>query len=526
MSLLASDRQARLEDLLVIVDELRDAVSDRDRKLAELSTIVELKKAQYEDLKRLIFGTKSERVVPEDPGQGLLFNEAERDSSLAPGNDTIQIIKRRVGNRGGRRRPAKELERVEVLHDLSSEEKSCPYCGAERKRIGEERSEEIEIIPARVVVTVHVRPKYGPCSCEAFARNKEKPIILAPAPAKIASGSMFSNHTAAFFVVSKYADGLPLHRQEKIISRMGLTVSRGTMARLVIRVGSALAPIIEAMRRDIRGSPILGMDETVVQVLKASTTESRMWVARGYCTGRPILLFVYNDSRSGDVAESIVGSGFTGFLQTDGYGGYTRIGKRPGIVHVGCWAHIRREFYNLFSSEEKRPLVTTILSHIRELYRIERRLREALEKHVISVEEFTATRKNETAPVFDTILSWLHEQESSVPPRSAPGLAIAYALGQYNRAIRYVEHPLLTPDNNAVENSIRPFVVGRKAWLFCDTIDGAWASATLYSLVETAKANGHEPYRYLCYLFDMLPLATTPEAIQALLPYRLCPTDY
>jgi transposase len=531
MALLATDRKANPEELLAIIEELRDVVFDRDQKIAEYGTLLEHERTKYAELQRLIFGAKSERVVSEDPKQELLvFNEAERDAAQVPEDVRVQTIRRRVGKRHGRKRPSPEFERVEVLHDLPEAEKLCPCCGRERTQIGEERSEEIQIIPAHVVVHEHVRPKYGPCPCEEFEFSGAKTIAVAPAPAKIASGSLFSNHTAAFFLVGKYADGLPFYRQEKVIARMGLSVSRGTMAHLAVRIGSALGPIIDLMRRDIRGSPVMRMDETFVQVLKepgkAPTSESRMWVAMGYREGRPILLFVYNDSRSGDVAEAIVGSGFSGFLQTDGYSGYSRIGKRTGIAHVGCWAHIRREFYTLFESEEKTPLTAAILAHIRALYSIERRLRRDLNEGCLSVDEFTAKRKDQTAPVFETIRSALHEQEAVVPPQSSLGKAITYALGQYNRAIRYVEHPLLTPDNNPVENAIRPFVIGRKAWLFCDTPRGAWASATLYSIIETAKSNGHEPYRYLCHLFDRLPLATTSAAFEALLPYVMKPTDY
>jgi transposase len=531
MALLAIDRKANPEELLAIIDELRDVVSDRDQKIAEYGTLLEHERTKYAELQRLIFGSKSERVVSEDPKQGLLvFNEAEREAAQVPDEEHVHSIGLRVGKRHERKRPSAEFERVEVLHDVPEAEKRCPCCGRERVRIGEERSEEIEIIPARIVVHEHIRPKYGPCSCEEFELSGAKVITIAAAPAKIASGSLFSNHTAAFFLVGKYADGLPFYRQEKVIARIGLSVSRGTMAHLAVRIGTALGPIIDLMRRDIRGSPVMGMDETFVQVLKepgkAPTSESRMWVARGYREGRPILLFVYNDSRSGSVAEAIVGSGFSGFLQTDGYSGYTAIGKRPGIAHVGCWAHIRREFYTLFESEEKTPLAAAILAHIRTLYSIERRLRSAFSEGQMSSDEFTAQRKLETATVFEKIRCWLHEHEPIVPPQSSLGKAITYALGQYNRAIRYVEHPLLTPDNNPVENAIRPFVIGRKAWLFCDTPRGAWASSTLYSIIETAKANGHEPYRYLCYLFDKLPLATTPAAVEALLPYVLKPTEY
>jgi len=515
-----------VDELRTLVESLRQKLDENIRRLAETETLLEREKAKYEDLKREIFGRKSEKLGESDPAQGELFNEAERDAGTAPDEERVQVVRRRVGKKGGRKRPAPELERIEKLHDLSDDEKLCPCCGKERPRIGEDRSEEIEIVPARAVVTVHVRPKYGPCFCDGFEEKGAKAIVQASPPSKILPGSMFSNRSIAFFLVGKYADALPFHRQEKALSRIGLDMARGTMARIAIKVGSALAPIIALMQRDIRLSPVVRMDETPVQVLKENGrppgSESRMWVAMGYREGRPILLFSYNQSRSGKVAEAILGD-YRGCLQTDGYSGYTKLGSREGITHVGCWAHIRREFHHVYESQEHSPLALEAIKMIRELYHIEATHREKLEAGTITAGEFLARRKADTAPVFARLLSWLHQKRSQVPPRTPLGEAIAYALGQYDRAVRYVEHVLLTPDNNLIENAIRPFVVGRKNWLFCDTPDGAWASSTLYSIVETARANGHEPYRYLCYLFENLPRAASPDAIEALLPYRIKP---
>jgi transposase len=431
-----------------------------------------------------------------------------------------------VGKTGGRKRPAPELERIEKLHDVCDEEKRCPCCGKLRPYIGDDRSEEIEIIPARAVVTVHVRPKYGPCSCAAFTDRGDRAIVQATSPEKILPGSMFSNRTIAFFLVGKYADALPFYRQEKMLARVNLEVARGTMARIAVRVGSALGPLMACLQRDIRTSPVVRMDETPVQVLKERGkppgSESRMWVAMGYREGRPLFLFSYNPSRSGKVAEAILGE-YQGYLQTDGYAGYTRLGSRAGITHVGCWAHIRREFHQVYESQERSPLALEALKMIRELYHIESTHREELEAGRISQGEFLARRKADTAPVFERIQSWLYEKHRQVAPRSPVGEAIRYALGQYDRAVRYVEHVLLTPDNNLIENVIRPFVVGRNNWLFYDTPEGAWASSTLYSLVETARANGLEPYRYFCYLFDALPRVRDQNQIENLLPYRINP---
>jgi transposase len=520
-----------VEELRAIIVSMQ-AVFDSIRRQYEVG-VQELRKvqAENEDLRRQLYGRKSERVEEPVRGQGNLFNEAEKDSSAIPEPPTPTILVRRsIGKKRGRKHPGAHLERVEKVHDLSENEKCCPCCGKERPRIGEEKSEEIEIIPAHAVVTVHLRPKYGPCHCEGFSECGGKPIITAPAPAKIVPGSSFSNGSIASFLVAKYVDALPFYRQERIVSRYGLEVGRGTMAHLAIAAARRLGPLIELMQRDIRASPVVGMDETVVQVLKEidrkPSSESRMWVARGYQEGKPILFFSYSPSRAGAVAASILGDTFEGYLQTDGYSGYTAIGERPGILHVGCWAHIRREFHKIYRSQEKSPLAFEMINLIRKLYSIESHLRDLFKKDQITAEEFCARRQADTDPVFKTIHEWLYATIDRVPPRSSLGEAIKYALGQYERAIRYVGHPLLTPDNNALENSIRPFVIGRKNWLFYDTPDGAWAGATLYSIIESAKANGHEPSRYLRYLFDNLPCAKTDDDLERLLPYHLQPQQY
>jgi transposase len=539
MAAISYKKQASPEELKRQNEELRQAIAERDITIAEQSQELQAAKLYLETLKRLLFGKKSERVAEPAAGQGLLFNEAEADggqaAAAAPAEAAApEPVKRTKAAHSGRRRPAGELKRVEVIHELCEADSACPWCNCPRPKIGEERSEEYEVIPAQVIVKVHVRAKYGPCQCDDFAGHDEPAIVTAPGPVKIAPGSLFSNGTAAFIIVNKFCDGLPLYRQEALFARMGLQLARGTMARLVIRVAKALEPLLNGLRRDIRGSPVLGMDETEVQVLKEDgrppSAPSRMWIARGYTAdelAKPLVWFAYHDSRSGDVAEAMIGSGFSGFLQTDGYAGYKRFGKRPDIVHVGCWAHIRRKFHEQYASAEASPLAATALDIIRKLYAIERRWRTQLGENKVTQDEFLAGRRAETEPIFDEFLAWLQTTFKTVPERGGLGQAISYALGQFRRAIRYVDHWLLTPDNNAVENAIRPFVIGRNNWQFMDTPAGAAASACLYSLIETAKANGHEPYSYLCHLFTALPLvADDPAAVSRLLPYRLDPKCY
>lgn len=527
---LPADVEALRILVLKLAGELEGERIQSERKIAELEIRLDDALLLNQKLNRMAWGRRSERLHEGDHRQLGLFNEAEQEAPTAPEQELKPPRQPRGRQGGGRRRPPAALERVERLHDLSEEKRQCPCCGKPRPRIGEDRSEEIEIIPAKAVVVVHVRPKYGPCSCDGFDDEEDRAIIQERAPAKIATGSVFSNRTIAQMLSAKFVDGVPFHRQEKVIARMGVDIGRSVMARLAIRTADRLGRFFELMLGDIRGSPVVRMDETPIQVLKeegrSPSTESRMWVATGYCEAGEIVYFRYASSRAGAVAKDIIGDEWRGYLQTDGYSGYTALGEREGVDHVGCWAHIRRKFHELYVLQGKQGHLLEILTLIKALYEIERDLRERGEREEIDIQWFQAERSARAKLVFTAISTWLTTQHALVAPQGPLGKALTYTMGQFDRAIRYVEHPLLTPDNNPTENAIRPFVIGRKNWMFADTPAGAAASASLYSLIETAKANGHEPYRYLCHLFDTVPRIEGDEALAALLPYRLDPQSY
>ena len=271
------------------------------------------------------------------------------------------------------------------------------------------------------------------------------------------------------------------------------------------------------------------MDETRVKVLNDGREPpgrmSYMWISRGYRERRPIHLFRYHPTRSGEFAAKLLKE-YRGYLQTDGYSGYSRIGMSPGISHVGCFAHIRRKFHEAWETAGKTGTAVEALELIRRIYAVESDLRARLESGSIDAQAFLAKRSGRVEAIVAEFRSWLGSASRSVAPQSALGKAVAYALGQIDKAARFVEHELLTPDTNAAENAIRPFVVGRKNWLFSGNELGAHASAGIYSLIETAKANNHEPFRYLAHIFDHLPLCRSTEEREALLPYRLFPSDY
>ena len=249
-----------------------------------------------------------------------------------------------------------------------------PCCGKARREIGEERSSEYDLVPAHLVKIVHIRKKYGPCACTGFTESEATSVITAGGPAKIVKGSDFTNRTIAFFLTGKYADALPFYRMEKVLERSGLVIPRATLSNLAISVGRSLGDLIELMNRDIARSPVLLMDETTVQVLKTGEGppgKSYMWVALGYRDGKPIRRFAYHKNREGSFADKLL-QGFSGYLQTDGYGGYLHLEGRPDIVHVSCFAHIRRKFVEAVKVANNQSKAQEAVDIIAKIYRVER----------------------------------------------------------------------------------------------------------------------------------------------------------
>jgi len=504
--------------------------SARDIKIAELEKKLTWAEEKYRAMELRYFGRKSDQYSPAEDKQNRLFDEAEEHfSEISPPVEIKIHVPAHERSKRGRKPKQVATERVEILHDLSEAEKRCPCCGKSRPSIGEERTAEYDLVPAHVVERVHIMKKYGPCTCELFKASLGPKIIAAAGPAKIIKGSDFTNRTTAFFMTAKYADAIPFYRMEKMLARDGLIVSRAALCNQAVAVGRAIGDLIEAMGRDILQSPVILMDETTVQVLKDERgppgRKSYMWLSRGYSDRKPIHLFRYHETRSGEFAASLL-EGFSGYLQTDGYSGYNRIGESPGIVHVGCFAHIRRKFREAWETAGKTGIASEALEIIRRLYAVESECRSRLDAKTIDSAAFVEERRVRIEPIVAEFRDWLDRGTRAVAPQSALGKAIAYAVGQLDRASRFLEHELLTPDTNAAENAIRPFVIGRKNWLFSGSPLGAHASAGIYSLIETAKANGHDPFHYLAYVFDQLPLCKTSEERESLLPYRLSPSSY
>jgi transposase len=508
----------------LLVEQARRA-NKLQEEISELKLKLLVAEDKYEVLRRRFFGSSSEKRRKEEDNlkQGMLFNEAETYAEEASKPEKKTRVAAHERRAPGRKPLPAQLERREIVHALSDEERTCPSCGAVRPEIGQEVREELEFIPARFVVNRHILKKYGPCQC----KECHKPIIQAEGPAKLIPGSSFSNHTIAFFLTSKYVDAQPFYRMEGILSRWGIEASRASLCKVAVSAGRALGELVEELRKDLKASVVLQMDETVVQVLheknRSAQSKSYMWVARGYSDRKPIVFFHYHASRAKEIVQQFL-AGYQGFVQTDGYAGYDEVGHTPGVTHVGCLAHVRRKFFD--AEKQGSTEASQALSQIAELYHAEGLLRTRYEQGELTTEEFVSLRAQEQGQRLSAMKAWLVQKQGQSPPSLAFGKALSYALGQWERIERYLLHELLTPDTNSIENAIRPFVIGRKNWLFSNTPLGAHASAGIYSLIETAKANGHEPYHYLCHLFDKLPKAKSLEDKRALLPYRLAPGSY
>ena len=341
-------------------------------------------------------------------------------------------------------------------------------------------------------------------------------------PAQPIPKSMASPGTLAHVATAKYVDGLPLYRQEQQLKRIGVDLPRSTLAHWMVKAGHLVQPLINLLRDRLLSHDIIAMDETRLQVLKEPgrrpQSQSYLWVQRGGPPDHPIVLYDYDPSRSQQVPIRLLDD-FSGYLQTDAYEGYNAVINRNGITPLGCWAHVRRKFDEALKTQagmtpEKREasLAAQALRNIQALYSIERETRQLTDN------ERQIVRVNRSLPLLDEFRVWLDQHIPIVPPRSALGKAMNYAHKQWPKLTTYTGDGRLCMDNNLTENAIRPFVIGRKNFLFCDSVAGANASANLYSLIETAKANGIEPYAYLKIIFTELPQANSLEEIEVLLP--------
>lgn len=502
------------------VDSLKEIVVDLQGKIDGYDRENHLLREQVRLLRAQLYGRKSEKPVADGPQPLPLFDMPEPEGSDDELAEEIHVPSHSRKKRGRKVLP-KNLPRIEVVHDIDEQDKVC-NCGCELKKIGEESSEQLDIIPAKARVIRHIRPKYACPGCEGVQGNGPT-VKIAPVPAQLIPKSIAGPGLLAHMLTGKFIDHNPFYRQEQQLARLGVEISRTSMCRWAMQVASACQPLLNLLQDEVLGGLFIQADETVLQVLRepgrSPASKSYMWIFRRGDPKRPVLIYQYHPTRSGEVVRSFLGD-FQGTVQTDGYSGYDFLDHVESIRHIGCWAHVRRKFMDVVKAHGKKRrtgAVDVALAHIRKLYALEKRAR----KQEYSPKQIFELRQEKAGPILDTFKQWLDKKKLQTPPKGLLGAAIRYTLNQWPRLIGYIEDGHLCIDNNMAENSIRPFVVGRKNWLFSGTPEGAEASALLYSLIETAKANKLEPYTYLRHIFDRLPAATSLEDYEALLPWNI-----
>jgi len=518
------------EEFAALQQALADALRHKDSLTGELRVLRaerDLLQEQLNRFKRQLFAAKNEASGAQ---KDMFFNEAEAEGAKAEPSaeetdDKVDVPAHKRAKRG--RKPLDPaLPREVVRHELPEGERTCPHDGAALTEIGVEVSEQLDIVPQQVRVIRHERVKYACPCCDGSIR-------LAPRPAQVIPKGLFTESALAWIATSKYLDGLPLYRQAALLGRFGGTdIARNTLAASIVRVGQATQPVVNLLRDELLDAPLIFGDETELQVLKepgrAAQAKSYIWAQMTDGSGKdgrgpPIRLFAYSPSRSTKTAlELYAGIRQGAVFMTDGYEVYDAIADAHRLVHLGCWTHCRRYFIEALQALPKGKrgpdqLPVRFIALIGKLYHVEANAR----RDEVDAQELGRRRQQLSVPVLADIEALLLANLNTVLPKSLLGQALHYMAAQWPKLKRYVQDGRYSIDNNAQENAIRPFVVGRRNWLFADTVAGANASANLYSLLQTCAVNGIDGYRYLRALLTALPEARTADDYAALLPWRV-----
>lgn len=402
-----------------------------------------------------------------------------------------------------------DIPREIILYDIPEAEKICG-CGASLVQIGEEITEQLKYIPAQLSVLCHVRPKYACKPCQENIKIAPMPILLLPK-------SMATPELIAHTIVAKYGDHLPLYRQEAIWQRLDIDLPRSSLCGWVLKIAELCAPLIQLLQKNMLMHSYVQADETTVQVLdevgRDNSQKSYMWCYQSGNLKKPSIVFEYQETRGGYHAETFL-KGFKGYLQTDAYSGYNWTQDHTEIIAVFCMAHARRPFAELVKLTKTPGLAAEAIKFFKKLYAIEKEARE----NNLSNEARYALRQDKAPLILKAFKQWLDHHLPKTTEEGKLGKAIRYCVKHWTELTNYLKDGQLEIDNNAVENSIRPFALGRKNWLFTGSPRGAKASAILYSLIETCKANQVEPYQYFCAMLHRIRLCKTEEDYQKLLP--------
>lgn len=516
------NRKPTIDELRALVAALQAENQQLTQRICDLEEQLRL-----ERLRR--YAPRSEKL------KDRLFNEAEQaageneegnDVDMAGVPDTgLPDAHKPEPKKPGRKPLPEDLPRQRIEHDLPEDQKVCPCCRNRMHRMGETVSEQLHI-EVKATVLQHVRAKYACRHCDRTGLTT--PIVMAPMPAQPLPGSVATPSTLALVLANKYVDGTPLYRLAQALARANVSISRGALGNWVIRSADLhLLRLYEVLKQKLRSQPLVHGDETWVQVLKEdgrdAQAKSFMWAYRsGQDSEQPVVLFDYQPGRGQEHPQAFLGD-YRGLLMSDGYDAWRTL---DGATHLGCMAHARRKFTDALKARKKPggpPLQA--LKFFETLYEVERLARQTPGDGETRADYTLRLRQQHSLPVLVAFKKWLDDQAPKVLPESLTGKAISYARNQWEYLTRYVHDGLAPIDNNVLERDIRPFVTGRKSWLFSDTVAGANASAIIYSLVLTCRACGIEPYAWLRHILTELPQRPPDADIEDLLPFNFAKRD-
>lgn len=511
------------------VEKLEDTIKSKDAEIEFLKQQIAFMKEKELLAKHKRFGSSSEKS---EYTQMDFFDEAEKEfdeTAIEPELEEIEVAPhKRKKKKGAKKDNLEGLTSTTIEYHLSEEEAKCPKCNNQRHIIGKSERLELRIKPVEVEVVKHVIYAYGCRDCEKH--GTEVPIQKSKAPKAVIEKSIASPSLIAHIMADKFLNGLPLYRQEQDFKRYGIEISRQNMANWVIKASNDwLSVIYDKLKVELLKREILHMDETVVQVLKEENktpqSKSYMWVGRtSGDTDKHIIIFEYQPDRVHHRASDFL-TGFSGFLHSDGYEAYHKLSKN--IIVCGCMSHARRMFDEALKSIPKNLQIGSKALQGKNfcdtLFKIEKKINEDLK---LEGKEKLNKRNELAKPVLDKFNEWL--KNCGALPKSAFGKAVNYTLNQWKYLTNYLLDERCELSNNRAERCIKPFVIARKNFLFCDTVRGANASAVTYSIIETAKENGLNPAKYLEYLFEKLPnidFRNNPEVLDELLPWSNLPLE-
>lgn len=493
-------------------EEIQALFQKLQRTIAEQHQTIESLRYQLNNALRHRYGKKSEK---DNPNQPSLFDEItlpDNVEELIKAETEITVASHQR-KKPGRKPIASDLPRIQQVYDIPESEKTCD-CGCHLTKIGEEITEQLDFIPAKAQVIQHVRYKYACKTCEETIKTAKGP--KQPIPKSIASPGLL-----AHIAVSKFCDHLPLYRMEGILQRMGVDIARNTLSHWMIKISELFLPLYKLLQYNIITYDIAYADETPVQVLKEpdrpAESKSYMWVFIGGSPEKRSIIYHYDISRSHAVPLQILDD-FKGWLHCDGHSAYDTYAKvNLAVMLLGCWMHCRRKFHDVAKSIKTEGLAHKAIKKIAKLYRIE----DEIKQKCTSPQAVYEYRQEYSKPLLKEFKQWLDDNIHHVRPKSPLGDAFGYALNQWEKLTCYVNDGRLEMDNGESERKIKPFVIGRKNWLFCNSVAGAKAAEIIYSLIETAKYHNVEPYSYLRYVLTRLPNITTESELEMLLPFNI-----